>query len=405
MSAEPKNRPKKPRGPRRRRPLYRVTGFLARICGAGLRGTGRAIATFWRLFGALDAALWNGFLLIITSLFRAVRSLVLSALGGLAEFVAWLPTRAGRAYAAASGFVLMIAGLWIADQLRLSPDGPTETAEASRTAPVDIEDPILARMGGKYIHLSEIEAAARAAGQLRPEDTLTAQSAAKRGLVEQFVEQRLLSNAALGADLHKTPDTARRLKAARDRILAASLLRRRVEEAVTEETIAALYEETADVTVLGDEIRARHILVETYDDALAILTALDEGADFTVLAREKSLDRATAPLGGEIGYFTRDMMPAVFSTAAFAATPGALAPPFQTERGWHILQVVDRRPTKAVGLNAVRDNIEQFLTERTIEEVLIALRAEADVVYYAVEPEPAAADTASGSSPSGSPRP
>ncbi|GJL91932.1 MAG: hypothetical protein DHS20C04_15910 [Hyphococcus sp.] len=370
---------------------------LGRFIWAGIVFAARALGKFsittWRVAAALDSALW-----------RAVKLLTRQALAGLAYvgqiaviafrgLIAWLPTRTGRAYSALSGAFLVIAGLWIIDVLRTAPslDG---TGSSVARAPVDEDDPILARIDGRYVHLSEIEATARAGGLLRPDEVLTARTAFERNLVESYVEQRLLARAALDDGMQRSPSVARRVNAARDRVLASAYMDAQVKQSVTPSTVERLYKAQADVTVLGDEVRARHIVVRTGEEATEILDLLAGGADFAVLARERSIDRATAPLGGEVGWFTRAMMTPVFSRIAFSTTPGELAPPFETEFGWHILEVLDRRSTKAVPLSQVRAPIEHFLRMRTIDNSLRELEEKSQVVYFRPSAEQAPSSAA-----------
>ena len=353
------------------------------------RAFGKFSITTWRVAAALDSALW-----------RAVKLLARQAMAGLAYagrlsvvafqgLIAWLPTRTGRAYSSLFGAFLVIMGLWVVDLLRSAPSlDPSGSATAR--APVDEDDPILARIDGRYIHLSEIEATARAGGFLRPDETLTPRTAYERNLVESYVEQRLLARAALTDGMQRSPSVARRVNAARDRVLAAAYMDAKVRENVTPETIERLYRSQVDVTRLGDEVRARHIVVATGEEAEEIVNLLTGGADFATLARERSIDRATAPLGGEVGWFTRSMMTPVFERAAFAAKPGELAPPFETEFGWHILEVLDRRSTQAVPFSDVRAAIEDFLRMRTIDASLRELEEKSQVVYFRPEERPPA---------------
>ena len=81
-------------------------------------------------------------------------------------------------------------------------------------------------------------------------------------------------------------------------------------------------------------------------------------------------------------------MTPVLANAAFSTPVGEIAPPFQTEFGWHILEVLDRRSTNGVAFESVKDNIRRFLTLRTIDSTLSELKADNDVVYYQAEPEP-----------------
>lgn len=345
------------------------------------RGFGKFSITTWRVAAALDSALWRAVKLIarqgLDGLAYAGR-IALTAFRGL---IAWLPTRTGRAYSSLFGAFLMVCTLWMIDLLRASP-ALDAAGSSSPRAPVDEDDPILARIDGRYVHLSEIEAAARAGGFLRPDELLTPKTAFDRELVQSYVEQRLLARAAIDDGLQRSPTVARKVNAARDRVLAAAYMDAQVRDAVTPDTVERLYRAQSDVTRLGDEVRARHILVATGEEAEEIVALLKGGAEFGPLARERSLDRATAPLGGEVGWFTRGMMTPVFANAAFSAEPGAIAVPFQTEFGWHILEVLDRRSTSAVPLARVRAPIENFLRMRTIESSLRALEEQSQVVYF-----------------------
>ena len=141
--------------------------WLGRVIWAGLviaaRAVGKFVITTWRVAAALDSALW-----------RAVKLLTRQALDGLAYagrialtafrgLLAWLPTRTGRAYSSLFGAFLIVCALWMIDLLRASPALDAAGSSSAR-APIDEDDPILARIDGRYVHLSEIEAAARAGG-------------------------------------------------------------------------------------------------------------------------------------------------------------------------------------------------------------------------------------------------
>lgn len=363
-----------------------TASFFASLLMGLLRLIGKVIITIWRLVGALDSALWRACKLFMR---RALAWLSYAAgLAGAAlhSLLLWLPTRTGRAYSAMSGAVLVVAGLWIVDELRA---GPRIAAEhnALLRAPVDTADPILARIGGRYVHLSEIEASARSAGVLRPGEGLTPQTAFERELVEAYVEQRLLAGAALSEGMQRAPSVSRRINAARDRVLASAFMDARLDDVVTDDAVKRLYDAQVDVTALGDEVQARHIVVANEEEAAAVITRLEEGADFAALARDVSIDRATAPLGGQVGWFTRAMMTPAFSRAAFATPAGERAAPFQTEFGWHVLEVTGRRPTQQVPFVEVSDNIEGFLKRRTIETTLQELEEASQVVYFRSEIE------------------
>ncbi|MGF1545577.1 MAG: peptidylprolyl isomerase [Parvularculaceae bacterium] len=378
------------------RPLAAIGRALARVA----RALGKLVMTVWRLAGALDAALWHG----VVFGTRAIGGVLLSGAGFIGAIIVdlarWLPSRSGRAYCAASGIVLAVSSLWIIDELRRAAatrHGSTARVEAP---PIDIDDPILAQIRGRYVHLSEIAAAARAAGELRDGEELDARAAFAGGFVDRFVDQRLLAAAASDAGLDRDPDVLRRARAARERVLAAAFVDERVGEAATPEAVARLYEAQRDIVRLGDEVRARHIVVETEAEAREIMAALGDGADFRRLARTRSIDRATAPLGGELGYFSREIMAPRLARAAFSTPKGERAGPFFTEHGWHVIEVLDRRRAQTVEFDAVREDIARFLADKSVNDALADLRRENRVAYF----PPAPGDGAARATPAGEPR-
>jgi peptidyl-prolyl cis-trans isomerase C len=369
------------------------------------RAAVKLVVTIWRLFEALDSALWRGLRLMANRLGAGAARLARIASRTFVGLIDWLPSRSGRAYSAFSGVVLILALLWIVDELRAAATfKPSATDPSAIVAPIDLNDPILARVDGRYVHLSEVLTAARASGAIGETESLTPAEAFKRDLVNAYIEQRLLARAAAAEGLAREAETARRLTAVRDRILAASYLEQRVAEVVTDDAVRRIYERNADATRLGDVVKCRHIVVATEEEAQEIVDDLQSGADFAEIARTRSLDRVTAPLGGETGYLAREQMTPAFAAAAFATPEGEIAPPFFTEFGWNILQVVDRRRSGVVPFQDVAGGIKDFLRKRTIETTLAKLKEEAEVVIFPVEGEPASAPIlreGSGGAPGG----
>ncbi len=357
--------------------LRGALSILRRLVGA----IWTLVRTVWRLAEALDSALWRGVKLGVWSTTTFVSSSARASAAAFADVFRWLPSRGGRAYAAGSAVVLVLCVLWAGDEIR-NARAEARSLDTIFRPPVDLDDPIVARVDGRFVHLSEIDAAARASGQIRDGEELTLDAAFDRDLVSAYVEQRLLARAAIEDGFQRDPAVQRRLNAARDRILASSFMEDRIAAAVTPERVRRLYESQSDVTRLGDEVRARHILVATEGEARMIAAELAAGADFAAIARGRSLDRATAPLGGEVGWFTKDMMTPPFSGAAFSTATGEVAEPFSSEYGWHILEVLERRPSSGVGFAAVEDNVKRFLTLRAINQTIEILKDEESVTYF-----------------------
>ena len=89
-------------------------------------------------------------------------------------------------------------------------------------------------------------------------------------------------------------------------------------------------------------VKASHILVPTEAEAKAVKAMLDDGSDFAILARKYSQCPSKA-VGGDLGYFRRGQMVKEFETAAFTLPVGVVSEPVQTQFGWHLIKVTDRR--------------------------------------------------------------
>jgi foldase protein PrsA len=127
---------------------------------------------------------------------------------------------------------------------------------------------------------------------------------------------------------------------------------------ITEDEIKKYYDAHGKEYGDPEQVKARHILVNTEDEAKAILARLKNGEDFAKLAKEKSKDTATADKGGDLGYFTQGSMVPEFEKAAFSLQVGALSEPVKSEYGYHIIQVQDKKPTKTPTLEEIRSEIE-----------------------------------------------
>ena len=99
-----------------------------------------------------------------------------------------------------------------------------------------------------------------------------------------------------------------------------------------------------------EEVRARHILVESKDKARELFEKIAHGSDFARLAREHSKDPGSKDQGGELGFFTRGQMVPQFEEAAFKLKKGEVGEPFESQFGWHIVRVDDRAPARRAAL-------------------------------------------------------
>jgi peptidyl-prolyl cis-trans isomerase C len=164
-------------------------------------------------------------------------------------------------------------------------------------------------------------------------------------------------------------------------------LQQEAKSAITPEAEQELYDQAVKPMAGQEEIHARHILVETEEEANAIVEEIKNGADFAAVAKEKSKDPGAAD-GGDLGYFTKDQMVPEFSEVAFKMYPGQMSNPVKTQFGWHIIKVEDRRPRAVPELANIKDQIDNYLTRRAQGEYIAKLRQTAKVERLDRPPTP-----------------
>ncbi|MBN1156812.1 peptidylprolyl isomerase [Candidatus Woesearchaeota archaeon] len=173
------------------------------------------------------------------------------------------------------------------------------------------------------------------------------------------------------------------LKSLETELRSQLLLNKLFEVMITQEDISEYYEENKDTfTAKEGEIRARHILVNSSQEAEEILAELKNGADFETLALEKSIDPTVDMNGGELGFFDQNMMVEEFSKAAFALKVGELSKPVKTSFGWHVIE----RETDVMPLEEVSSFIRQSLTLERVPAYINELKAKADIEIFEEKP-------------------
>ena len=174
-----------------------------------------------------------------------------------------------------------------------------------------------------------------------------------QGILDQIVQQVVVGQAA--GDLSR--EHALAIENERRALLASQLIEEVAEGAVTDDALQAAYDEVYGNLEPETEFNAAHILVETEEEARALIEELDGGADFATLAREHSTG-PSGPNGGSLGWFGKGMMVPPFEEAVIALEPGAFSQdPVQTQFGWHVLILNETRVKDAPTLDAVREEL------------------------------------------------
>ena len=233
-------------------------------------------------------------------------------------------------------------------------------------------DTVVATVGDTEITLGEVIIARTALPQQYaqfPADILF------NGLVDQLVQQQLLADA-----LEEMPDRIEyTLTNERRALMAADVVTAIAESEVTEEDIAAAYEERFANAEEIPEFNASHILLETEEDAIAVKARLDAGEDFAAVAQEASTG-PTGPNGGNLGWFGLGAMVPDFETQITALEVGEVSEPFQTQFGWHVAKLNETRAQPQPTLDQVRRELTAELQEAAVSARLEELSAAQTIV-------------------------
>jgi len=235
---------------------------------------------------------------------------------------------------------------------------------ACTSLPAAADDAVLATVNGVEIKQSDLDFAASEVGAQLSQYP----AADRRRMLLQFViENELLAEAAEKASMASDPTFEGRLKYHRRRALRDAYYDKNIRDGVTEAAAKAIYDE---------KIKG----LKPEEEAKAVAERLQKGEDFATVAKEVSKDPSAE--GGDLGFFGRGQMLKPFEDAAFALEVGQVSAPVQTQFGWHIIKVEEKREKPLPTFDEVKDTIIAQLVQQMAQQTLRELHvgAKFDVV-------------------------
>lgn len=235
-----------------------------------------------------------------------------------------------------------------------------------------------------------------AESDIGPQLATIPESDRRRVVVEYLIDNMLLASAAKEQKMGETTRYQDRVAYYRKRALRDAYFQRFVTEQVSPDQVRQIYDRQTASIPAGEELRARHILVKTEAEARDVIERLNRGGAFSDVARELSIG-PSAQQGGDLGYFGKDQMVKPFETAAFAMQKGQVSEPVQTQFGWHVIKLEDRRKRQAPPFELMKDRIYAGLLENQAQTVIEKLRAGAKVDFKDKQLQAQIAEAARGS--------
>lgn len=196
---------------------------------------------------------------------------------------------------------------------------------------------------------------------------------------EELIRREVLAQAAAKAGTDQRPEVVAQIELARQAVVIRAYLQDFVKNnPVTDADLQREYEQIKS-RMGGQEYLPRHVLVETENQAKAIIARLRAGEDFSAVAAE-SLDPGSKEKGGELGWSNPGMFVQPFSEAMVALEKGQYsAAPVKTDFGYHVIQLDDVRDVQAPPFDEVKPQLQQRMAQQKVEQHLMELRSQADV--------------------------
>jgi peptidyl-prolyl cis-trans isomerase C len=239
------------------------------------------------------------------------------------------------------------------------------------------EDKVVATIGGKPVTEADI---ALAVSDLDEQFARLPEEQRRAAALSAIIEIRVMADEAAARGIDKDAAFQRRIAFLQQRALHAALIDTEIAGKITEDEVRARYDQQIAATPPVNEVKARHILVKTKEEAEAIIKRLDAGESFETIAKEVSTDPGSGANGGDLGWFGPGQMVPEFEQAAFALEVGAHSKePVQSQFGFHVIKVEDKRAQQPPAFEQVKEQFRSMILREKYFALVEALRAKAAV--------------------------
>ena len=234
--------------------------------------------------------------------------------------------------------------------------------------------PIVANVNNEDISL---ETMIHAMNELPPEIQSQPFMSYYEDLLERVIDIKLFAQEGKKMKLDEEPSVRAAIDFVIEKVLMQAFLSKYVQENIKEENIKASYSNFIADETSREEIKASHILMDTESEAIDVINMLNDGDDFAELAKNKSTG-PSGPSGGDLGWFKRGQMVPPFEKAAFSLNKNEITQiPVQTQFGWHVIKIFDKRIPEAPSYESMKSKLIQDLERKIVSKKIQDLRNDA----------------------------
>tara|TARA_B100000927_G_C16406893_1_gene445701 strand:+ start:62 stop:913 length:852 start_codon:yes stop_codon:yes gene_type:complete len=234
--------------------------------------------------------------------------------------------------------------------------------------------PIVANVNNEDISL---ETMIHAMNELPPEIQSQPFMSYYEDLLERVIDIKLFAQEGKKMKLDEEPSVRAAIDFVIEKVLMQAFLSKYVQENIKEENLKASYNNFIADETSREEIKASHILMDTESEAIDVINMLNDGDDFAELAKNKSTG-PSGPSGGDLGWFKRGQMVPPFEKAAFSLNKNEITQrPVQTQFGWHVIKIFDKRIPEAPSYESMKSKLIQDLERKIVSKKIQDLRNDA----------------------------
>lgn len=265
-------------------------------------------------------------------------------------------------------------------------EAPAEASKPAPKKPAAPKDFTILKLNGEEIRNSEAEELWKNlfAGAQVPDFNGFDEKVRQR-LLSSIVAERLIYQEAVKEGYNKSEEVKKRLANLERQVVLQSFMEQKAKKLVTDQQLKDTYAKKIGTLKNQEEVKARHILVSSEEEAKEIYKRLKKGEDFEKLAKEKSKDPGSAPKGGDLDYFTKDRMVPEFANAAFALKKGDVSEPVKTQFGWHVIKVEDKRKVRIPSFDELKEELTGEASGTAMQNYIESLLKKAEIKYYNAE--------------------
>lgn len=237
-------------------------------------------------------------------------------------------------------------------------------------------DMVVATVNGVKITLSDMQDVKQ---MTNPQIAALPMNAVFEPLLDNLINTQVVAQAAKEAKIQDSAEYKKMMKSLENQILMQLYLKQQAQKMQTKAKLMEMYEQYKRNNPPQEEMSAAHILLKTEKEARDVIKQLEKGADFADLANKLSENKGLE--GGDLGYFTRELMVPEFSEAAFRMKEGEISKtPVKTQFGWHVIKAGPRRLTEVPSFEEMEKELTQMQATEAVEEIVTGLRKKAKIV-------------------------